>query len=76
MAQHNDPAAFDARITNVERMGNEDLLHFDIGAQQMILRVNSSPDWSPLAGESIKVKFNLEAAFLFDKQDEENLARS
>ena len=74
LAQHNDPAAFDARITNVERMGNEDLLHFDIGAQQMILRVNSSPEWSPLPGESIRVKFNLEAAFLFDKQNEENLA--
>ncbi|HCL6630131.1 TPA: sn-glycerol-3-phosphate ABC transporter ATP-binding protein UgpC [Citrobacter amalonaticus] len=76
LAQHNDPAAFDARVTNVERMGNEDLLHFNIGAQLMILRVNSSPDWNPLPGESIKVKFNLDAAFLFDKQDEENLARS
>ena len=40
----------------------------------MILRINSSPDWAPLPGESIKVKFNLEAAFLFDKKHEENLA--
>ena len=40
----------------------------------MILRINSSPDWAPLPGESIKVKFNLEAAFLFDKKNEENLA--
>ena len=74
LASQHDASAFDAHITNVERMGNEDLLHFDIGEQHMILRINSSPDWTPLPGESIKVKFNLEAAFLFDKKHEENLA--
>lgn len=74
LASQHDVSAFDAHITNVERMGNEDLLHFDIGEQHMILRINSSPDWAPLPGESIKVKFNLEAAFLFDKKNEENLA--
>ena len=74
LASQHDVSAFDAHITNVERMGNEDLLHFDIGEQHMILRINSSPDWAPLPGESIKVKFNLEAAFLFDKKHEENLA--
>lgn len=74
LAQANDPDAYDAHITNVERMGNEDLLHFDIGEQHMILRINSSPEWNPLPGEPIRVKFNLEAAFLFDKQHEENLA--
>ena len=40
----------------------------------MISRINSSPDWTALPGESIKVKFNLDAAFLFDKKHEENLA--
>ncbi|MNI62079.1 glycerol-3-phosphate transporter ATP-binding subunit [compost metagenome] len=74
LAPLNDNSAFNAKITNVERMGNEDLLHFVIGEQHMILRINSSADWNPLPGESINVKFNLEAAFLFDKQHEENLA--
>lgn len=74
LAQEQDPDAFDAHITNVERMGNEDLLHFDIGEQHMILRINSSPEWSPLPGEAIRVKFNLDAAFLFDQQHEGNLA--
>lgn len=46
LASQHDVSAFDAHITNVERMGNEDLLHFNIGEQHMILRINSSPDWA------------------------------
>lgn len=74
IASPGESGTFVARITNVERMGNEDLLHFDLGEQKMILRINSTPEWIPLPGENINVKFNLDAAFLFDSQHEGNLA--
>lgn len=74
LAAAGDPGAQSVRIANVERMGNEDLLHFDIGSLRMILRVNATVDWAPQPGEQINVKFNLNAAYLFGKTDEENLA--
>lgn len=74
LANSGDNDAFDVRIANVERMGNEDLLHFDLGDIRMIMRVNATPGWTPQPGEIIPIKLNLDAAFLFGKQDEQNLA--
>jgi len=65
--------AVQATIMTVERMGNEELLHCDIGGYRFITRVATRHDWDPLLGEQIWLHFDLHRAHLFDKETGLNL---
>lgn len=67
------PKALAATIMTVERMGNEELLHCDIGGYRFITRVATRHDWDPLLGEKIWLDFALDRAHLFDKETGLNL---
>ncbi|RJT33310.1 ABC transporter ATP-binding protein [Rahnella woolbedingensis] len=65
--------AAQATIKTVERMGNEDLLHCDIGGSRFITRVATRHEWEPLPGEKIWLSFDLHRSHLFDKETGLNL---
>jgi len=65
--------AIAATIVTVERMGNEELLHCDIGGYRFITRVATRYAWDPLLGEQIWLDFALARALLFAKETGLNL---
>lgn len=62
-----------AAIVNVERMGNEDLLHCKVNQHMFVVRTASNPSWLPSIGEQVYLNFDLSEAHLFDHRTEEAL---
>lgn len=59
-----------AQVVNVERMGNEDLLHCLIGQHHLVVRSPSSPNWLPQINEQVYLDFDLSSVHLFDTESE------
>lgn len=59
-----------ASIINVERMGNEDLLHCQLGGHVLVVRERSNLNWLPEINESIYLDFDLNYIHLFDSETE------
>lgn len=64
---------FAASIVNVERMGNEDLLHCQMGEHSLVVRTQSNPSWLPKIGDSVYLGFDLNHAHLFDIETEKSI---
>ncbi|MFC0180207.1 ABC transporter ATP-binding protein [Thorsellia kenyensis] len=67
------PNHFTAKIKTIERMGNEDLLHCQIGNVVVLTRVATSLEWEPQLEEEIILVFDLDKVHLFDIKTEKNL---
>ena len=65
-----------ASIKNVERMGNEDLLHCQLGMHFFVVRTPSNPDWLPEIDECVYLDFDLNHVHLFDTETELNILDS
>ncbi|UXI04564.1 ABC transporter ATP-binding protein [Photobacterium sp. TY1-4] len=69
------PSTVAATITNVERMGNEDLLHCHVGEHRLVVRAPSRPDWLPQINAQIFLELELQSVHLFDPDTEQALVQ-
>ncbi|UJF18497.1 sn-glycerol-3-phosphate ABC transporter ATP-binding protein UgpC [Vibrio sp. SS-MA-C1-2] len=62
-----------AYITNVERMGNENLLHCKVNGDTFVVRSPSTTDWLPQVMEEVYLRFDMNEVHLFADKTEESL---
>jgi len=62
----------DITVHIVEQMGHEMFIHFDLGTNRLVARLDSDPKVVP--GKKCRLWFNMDKCHIFDKQTEENIS--
>lgn len=68
-----DDYHFSAEITNIERMGNEDLIHCESDSSHLIARVSSNLDEYPKIGEKVYLSFDCTLVHYFSTTTEDRI---